>query len=57
MPAILGMTHVVMMVGQVDVTPSTAGLPGASLFQTMLNWLSQAALWGSLASLLIGAAI
>jgi hypothetical protein len=41
----------------VQVTPSTAGLPGASLFQNMLNWLSQAALWGALASLLIGAAI
>ena len=36
---------------------SADGLPGASLFQTMLNWLSQAALWGSLASLLVGAAI
>lgn len=41
----------------VQVSPSTAGLPGASLFQEMLNWLSQAALWGALASLLIGAAI
>src|SRR6266508_556830 len=43
--------------GPVTVSPSADGLPGASLFQTMLNWLSQAALWGSLASLLVGAAI
>lgn len=41
----------------VQVSPSTVGLPGAALFQEMLNWLSQAALWGALASLLIGAAI
>jgi hypothetical protein len=41
----------------VSVTPTTSGLPGANLFQQLLNWLSQAALWGSLASLLIGAAI
>ena len=41
----------------VDVTPTTAGLPGADLVQTMLNWLTQIALWGSLASILCGAAI
>jgi hypothetical protein len=41
----------------VSVSPTTNGLPGANLFQELLNWLSQAALWGSLASLLIGAAI
>src|SRR5262245_54285049 len=41
----------------VDVNPSTEGLPGAALFERMLNWLSQAALWGSLASLLIGAGV
>jgi hypothetical protein len=41
----------------VNVSPTTDGLPGANLFQELLNWLSQAALWGSLASLLVGAAI
>ena len=41
----------------VDATPSSDGLPGAGLLQKMLNWLDQIALWGSLASILFGAAI
>jgi hypothetical protein len=41
----------------VNVNPTTDGLPGAALFEKLLNWLSQGALWGSLASLLIGAGI
>ena len=45
------------LLDDVDVTPTTAGLPGADLVQTMLNWLTQIALWGSLASILSGAAI
>jgi hypothetical protein len=48
---VLGVLHAV------DVTPSSDGLPGAGLLQKMLNWLDQIALWGSLASLLFGAAI
>jgi hypothetical protein len=47
----LGVLHAV------DATPSSDGLPGAVLLQKMLNWLDQIALWGSLASLLFGAAI
>jgi len=43
--------------GRVTVNPSSAGMPGAALVQTLLNWLSQLALWGSLASILCGAAI
>lgn len=42
---------------QVSVHPSAAGMPGAGLAQQLLNWLSQAALWGSLASILLGAAM
>ena len=42
---------------QVTVTPSGAGMPGGELIQQMLNWLGQVALWGSLASILVGAAI
>jgi hypothetical protein len=42
---------------QVTTTPSSNGLPGAHLIQQMMNWLSQIALWGSLASILLGAAI
>lgn len=32
-------------------------MPGATLAQQLIDWLGQAALWGSLASILIGAAI
>jgi hypothetical protein len=32
-------------------------MPGGQLIQQMLNWLSQVALWGSLASILVGAAV
>ncbi|MEZ5265231.1 MAG: hypothetical protein AB7G23_21215 [Vicinamibacterales bacterium] len=45
------------VVAQVSVTPSAAGMPGASLVQQLLDWLSQVALWGSLASILLGAAV
>ena len=42
---------------QVDVTPTGEGMPGGALAQKVLNWTSQVALWGSLASLLVGAAV
>lgn len=42
---------------QVTVTPDANGLPGGALAQKVLNWTDQIALWGSLASLLIGAAV
>lgn len=45
------------VVAQVDVDPSTDGMPGAELIQKLLNWCQMLALWGSLAALLIGAAI
>lgn len=32
-------------------------MPGAAMMQQLLNWLSQVALWGSLASILAGAAV
>ncbi|HYU66545.1 MAG TPA: hypothetical protein VEK09_07305 [Jatrophihabitantaceae bacterium] len=52
------MVHLVAAVVQdVDVTPTSAGMPGAALIQQLLNWLSQLALWGSLASILAGAAV
>jgi len=41
----------------VNVSPSSSGLPGAELLQKMLNWLDQIALWGSLGSILLGAAV
>ena len=45
------------VVAQVQVTPSSGGMPGGALGQQLLNWTSQIALWGSLASLLIGATV
>lgn len=43
--------------GQVSVSPSSSDMPGGALAQKVLNWTGQIALWGSLASLLIGAAV
>lgn len=47
----------VVIVAQVNVAPSSSGMPGAQLIQQLLNWLSQVALWGCLASVLGGAAL
>jgi hypothetical protein len=41
----------------VEVSPDSTGMPGAEFLQQALGWLSQLALWGSLASILIGAAV
>lgn len=41
----------------VSVAPTTSGLPGLELFLKLLGWLAQIALWGSLASILMGAAV
>ena len=41
----------------VDVRPTAEGMPGAELVQQLLNWAQMAALWGSLAALLAGAAM
>ena len=45
------------LLAQVSVSPTSAGMPGGALVQQMLGWLSQLALWGSLASILVGAAV
>jgi len=42
---------------QVELSPNADGMPGASFAQTLINWVGQIALWGSLVSILIGAAI
>src|SRR5690606_25994381 len=47
----------VAVIAQVSVDPNAAGMPGAGLMQQLLDWLSQIALWGSLASVLVGAAV
>jgi hypothetical protein len=45
------------LLAQVSVRPSTAGMPGGAFVQQLLGWLSQLALWGSLASILVGAGL
>lgn len=45
------------VLGQVDVQPSSSGMPGADLIQQLLNWSQMLALWGSLGALLVGAAM
>lgn len=45
------------LLAAVNVDPTSAGMPGAQLIGRLLSWLSQLALWGSLASILVGAAI
>lgn len=51
------MQNWLMVWGQVSVRPTAEGMPGSALVQQLLGWLAQAALWGSLASILLGAAI
>ncbi|MGI9121177.1 MAG: type II toxin-antitoxin system VapC family toxin [Acidimicrobiales bacterium] len=50
----LAYNHVGGVLAQVEVTPTTSGLPGGDLAQKLLDWLAQGALWGCLATLLIG---
>lgn len=45
------------ILAQVDVNPSSAGMPGAQLIQKLLDWTQMVALWGSLGALLVGAAM
>ena len=45
------------VLAQVDVSPDSAGMPGAELIQKLLNWSQMVALWGSLGALLVGAAM
>lgn len=51
------MFGLVRVVAQVSVRPSAEGMPGSALIQQLLGWLAQVALWGSLASILLGAAV
>ena len=51
------MTNFAIRFSAVSVSPTSVGMPGAGLLQQLLNWLSQMALWGSLASILLGAAL
>lgn len=45
------------MLADVDANPTSKGLPGASFLQRLIDWTAQIGLWGSLATILIGAAM
>lgn len=47
----------ITLLAQVSVNPTTEGMPGAALVQKLLNWTQMFALWGSLAAVLMGAAM
>lgn len=51
------MVRLVGVLAQVQVDPSADGMPGAELIRQLLNWSQMIALWGSLAALLVGAAM
>ena len=51
------MLELVGVLAQVHVEPSSDGMPGAELIQQLLSWAQMTALWGSLAALLVGAAM
>lgn len=46
-----------VVLAQVQVNPTAEGMPGGPMMQKLLNWGGQVALWGSVASVLAGAAI
>jgi len=39
----------------VDANPTSKGLPGAGFMQRVIDWTAQIGLWGSLATILVGA--
>ena len=41
----------------VNANPNANGLPGAGFVQRLIDWTAQVGLWGSLAAMLIGAAL
>jgi len=41
----------------VNANPSASGLPGADFLQRLIDWTAQIGLWGSLAAMLLGAAM
>ncbi len=62
--AVLVATHVQTAVAhaqealaQVQVNPTSTDFPGGAMVQKLIDWAGQFGLWGSVASLLIGAGI
>jgi hypothetical protein len=56
-PEVDKMIGIPRTLAQVEVDPSSDGMPGAELIQQLLDWAQMLALWGSLAALLVGAAM
>ena len=46
-----------VLLGDVTANPDASGLPGAAFLQRLIDWTAQIGLWGSLAAILIGAAM
>lgn len=46
-----------VLLQQVSANPDPTGMPAQSFIQQLLDWLMVLALWGSLASLLLGAGL
>lgn len=46
-----------VLADSVNASPSANGLPGAGFVQRLIDWTAQVGLWGSLAAMLIGAAM
>ncbi len=49
--------HAQVVLAQVQVNPTSTDFPGGDMFQQLIDWAAQFGLWGSVASLLIGAGI
>ena len=49
--------HALVHADGVDANPSAKGLPGADFVQQLIDWIAQIGLWGSLATILVGAAM
>ena len=49
--------HAQVVLGQVQVNPTSTDFPGGAMVQKLIDWAAQFGLWGSVVSLLIGAGI
>ena len=53
--AVLGLPVGMVFADAVNPSPTTAGMPGAALWNQVLGWLMQWGLWLSLAAIVLGA--
>lgn len=45
------------LLAQVNADPDASGMPGVQFIETIISWVAQIALWGSLLSVLVGASL